>query len=227
MAVSGSGATLKGMPQVERMTTVILCRHGESEGNRQRRFGGHSPTPLTDHGRDQARAAGRRLKAAGVDAIYSSDLVRAAETAALIGESTGLAVHHTGALRERSVGELAGLTFDEAEARFPDAFAALLRMDADACPPGGETYTQCRARAAAFLERVVVERAGQRVVLVSHQLTVVQLILHILGIGESPGGARLAFQVDHCALHTFEHDARGGWRVVALNEREHRDMPPG
>lgn len=224
LATRDTGATLLCMPQpvpTERTTTIILCRHGESEGNREQRFGGHSPTPLTEHGRVQARAAAQQLKAAGIDAIYASDLVRAAETAAVIAEITRLSVRSTSALRERSVGQLTGLTFGEARARFPDAFAALLRMEMHACPPDGETYAQCRARASTFLEQVVAEHAGQRVLLVSHQLTVMQLIFHVLGIDEAQAATRLLFQVDHCALHTLERAAHGGWKVVALNERTH------
>jgi broad specificity phosphatase PhoE len=195
-------------------TTLILCRHGESEGNRERRFGGHSPTRLTAHGRAQARAAGARLARSGIDVIYSSDLVRAAETAELIAAQLGITVRATSALRERSVGELTGLTFEEAKASYPDAYAALLRTEAGACPPGGETYAQCRGRAAELLDRVLAEHAGARILLVSHSITIAQLIQHMLGIE----GTRTSFRVDHCALHTFEHSERGT-RVVALNER--------
>src|SRR5262245_22680135 len=98
-----------------RGTTVILCRHGESQGNVERRFGGHSASPLTERGRAQARAAGAAIGSAGIDLIYSSDLARAAETAELIGQAIGVRPETTSALRERSVGELTGLTFEEAK----------------------------------------------------------------------------------------------------------------
>jgi broad specificity phosphatase PhoE len=218
-------ATLRSMRQpvlgTRTTTTIVLCRHGESEGNLERRFGGHSPTPLSQHGRVQARAAGQALARLGIDAIYTSDLVRAAQTADLISEATRVTPHTTSALRERSVGRLTDLTFAEAEARFPDDYAALLRMESGVCPPGGETYAACRARAAAYLEQALSEHPGQRVLFVSHNLTVTQLILHILGLGEDSAPARLLFQIDHCALHTFERNAAGGWKVVSLNDRAH------
>jgi probable phosphoglycerate mutase len=224
LATRRVSATLHGMRQPvlgTRTTTIVLCRHGESEGNLERRFGGHSPTPLSDHGRVQARAAGRALARLGIDVIYTSDLVRAAQTADLISEATRVMPHTTTALRERSVGRLTDLTFAEAEARFPDDYAALLRMESGVCPPGGETYAACRTRAAACLEQALSEHAGQRVLFVSHNLTVTQLILHILGLGEDSAPTRLLFQIDHCALHTFERNANGGWKVVSLNDRAH------
>jgi probable phosphoglycerate mutase len=206
---------------VSRTTTVILCRHGESEGNRERRFGGHGPTPLTERGRAQARATGRLLTRSGVDAIYTSDLARAAETAALIGAQLGITPRATDALRERSVGELTGLTFEEAHARFPEIFAALMRREPHNCPPGGETYVQCRMRAAGLLEQVLREHAGRRVLLVSHNVALYQLMLHVLGLGDETAAPRIAFQIDNCALHRFEHLDNGLWKVVALNEAMH------
>lgn len=216
-------AASKRGPQVGQTTEIILCRHGESEGNLARRFGGHGPTPLTERGRAQARAAARVLAGTGVDVLYSSDLPRAMQTAAPIAEAAGVPVQLTPALRERSVGDLTGLTFDEARARFPDAFAAMLRREPEACPPGGESYVQCRARAAAFFENAVIQHAGARIVLVSHHLTLHQLISHVLGVQHQPVAQRAIFQVDNCALHRFERLEDGTFRVVALNERAHLD----
>src|SRR3954465_3816953 len=105
---------------MDRSTHIILCRHGESEGNRGRRFGGHGATPLTDRGREQARSAGKSLIGSGVDVVYSSDLPRAVETAQLICDEIQCGSKLSSALRERSVGQLTGLTFEEAQQRFPD-----------------------------------------------------------------------------------------------------------
>ena len=204
-----------------RTTTIILCRHGESEGNLEQRFGGHSPTPLSAHGKAQARSAGHVLKRLGVDVVYSSDLVRAAQTAQLITEVTGTHTRMTSALRERSVGRLTDLTFADAKARFPDDFAALLRMETNSCPPGGESYAACRVRAAACLNQALLEHPGQRVLLVSHYVTMMQLIMHILGVSQDAKNPRLSFQVDHCALHIFERHESRGWKVIALNDRTH------
>jgi probable phosphoglycerate mutase len=202
-------------------TTVILCRHGESEGNRERRFGGQGPTPLTVNGRAQALATGQALARTGVDLIYTSDLPRAAETAALISQAMGVTPEATTALRERSVGQLTGLTFDEARIRFPEGYAALLRRDLEVSPPGGESVADCRLRAVTFLGQALARHQGARILLVSHYVTLHMLIRHVVGLEGSAIGSSVAFQVDNCALHRLEWIEASTWKVVALNERAH------
>lgn len=201
-------------------TTIILCRHGESEGNREARFGGHGTTPLTALGRSQAEATGARLARMGVDAVYSSDLVRAQQTADIIARAIGGSYESTPTLRERSVGIFTGLSFDEARARFPNEYEALLRREPDSCPPGGETYLQCRARASSFLDDLLVLNAGQRIVLVSHHLALYQLVLHILDV-ENQADPRFYVRIDNCALHRFERYPDGVWQVLAFNDAAH------
>jgi broad specificity phosphatase PhoE len=208
-------------------TTIILCRHGESEGNRDARFGGHGATPLTEFGRAQALATGRSLASAvqapaqAIDVIYSSDLARAEQTAQIIGDAVGIPVQTTPALRERSVGIFTGLTFDEARERFPNDYAALLQRDADSCPPGGESYQQCRERAAAFLEQAVLTHRAQCVLLVSHHLTLYQLMLHVFGIQPNLRRPRVYLKIDNCSLHRLERYADGVWQVLSLNDCAH------
>lgn len=202
-------------------TRLILCRHGESEGNRDGRFGGHGPAPLTERGRAQAQATGLRLQREGADAIYCSDLARAQQTAELIGQQLGVAPQVTPALRERSVGIFTGLSFDEARVRYPEDYEVLLRREPDVAPPEGESYLQCSARACSFLDQVLAQHRGQRVVLVSHYLTVHLLVLHIMGVTLSAESPRVYVQLHNCGLHRFEHHPDGAWQVLALNETAH------
>ena len=202
-------------------TQLILCRHGESEGNRDGRFGGHGPAPLTERGRAQARATGSCLMGGGADAIYSSDLPRAQQTAELIGQCLSLVPQLTAALRERSVGIFTGLSFDEARARYPDEYGMLLRREPDVVPPGGESYLECSARASAFLEHVIEQHRGQRVVLVSHYLTLHLLVLGILGVALTRDAPRIYLQLHNCGLHRLERYDDGAWQVLALNETAH------
>src|ERR687885_79383 len=95
-------------------TRILLVRHGQSQGNAERRFGGHSPTPLSELGFRQAEAMARALAAEGVTAIYSSALLRALQTAEPLARATRLEVRATAAFRERNVGLMEGLTFEEA-----------------------------------------------------------------------------------------------------------------
>ncbi len=97
---------------------VLLVRHGQSEWNAQGRWQGQADPPLTDAGRAQARAVARAI--GGVDAIFSSDLRRAAETAQIVSDALGVGpVIVDPALRERDAGAWSGLTRDEIRERFP------------------------------------------------------------------------------------------------------------
>ena len=99
------------------MLRLILVRHGETEWNAQRRYQGHSDVPLSALGRRQAARAAERLAALKIDAVYTSDLGRALETAEIIAEQRGLEVCAEPRLRELNFGVFEGLTFDEAQAQ--------------------------------------------------------------------------------------------------------------
>jgi len=205
-----------------RATEILLLRHGQSEGNQLGRFGGHGPTPLTQKGHAQAAAAARAIAAeGGLSAIFASDLIRAVETAQPIVEATGIAMVKTPALRERSVGVFTGLTFEEAEQRYPKDFAALMARESDVCPPDGETALACTARAAQLVDQVVAKFTGGRVLFVSHAATLNLVLLHLMGLPHREHGRRLWFRTDNCALHRLRRGADDLWQVTALNDRAH------
>src|SRR5918912_404825 len=99
----------------DRPLQLLLIRHGETTWNRQGRIQGHRDSPLTERGLAQARAAAARLARERIDALYSSDLVRAQETAHHVAAATALRVRLDEALRERAFGMLEGKTWDEIE----------------------------------------------------------------------------------------------------------------
>jgi len=99
------------------VTRLFLVRHGQSNGNAEGRFGGHSPTPLSALGKEQAELTARALAKEKIHAVYSSDLLRAVQTAEPLAVITDLPVITTVAFRERKVGVLEGLTFDESRRR--------------------------------------------------------------------------------------------------------------
>ncbi len=161
---------------------ILVLRHGQSKGNEEGRFGGHGPTPLTRRGLRQAEQTAEALhREGGVSAIYSSDLPRALETAQPIAEAVGTAVISTSALRERSIGIFTGLTFAEAEARDPVAYAALMRRAPGHCPPEGETAEACAKRVVELMDALLKRFATGRVLLVSHAFTINLLLRYILG----------------------------------------------
>jgi broad specificity phosphatase PhoE len=148
------------------VTTLLLARHGETDWNRARRWQGHADRPLTDRGRAQAAALAERLADIELDAVYSSDLRRARETAEAVACAQGLAVAELPELREVAVGSWEGLTRDEAEVRFPDGFR---RWRAGGTGwDDGETYAEMSTRVLAAVERIANEHEAGQILIVSH-----------------------------------------------------------
>lgn len=129
---------------------LILLRHGETEFNRAGRWQGQIDSPLTDTGRTQAFTAAKRLAGFRFDAIISSPLGRAAETANIVAESLDLAVRTDPRLMEVSSGVLEGLTSEEIEQRWPGFIAWRAQDRWTRAPEGGETYDAAARRLLAF-----------------------------------------------------------------------------
>jgi probable phosphoglycerate mutase len=202
-------------------TRVLLVRHGQSRGNAERRFGGHSPTPLSELGRRQAETTGHALAREGVTAIYSSDLLRAVQTAEPLARETGLAVTRTSALRERGVGLLEGLTFEEAAEAHPAEYAALLRHDFEHVLTGGESYRQLLDRAAAELDRALELDRGGTVALFSHAGTICLLALHLMGALDAPALKPVWLSSANCGVTRFSIEHGGLIRLTAANDTRH------
>jgi broad specificity phosphatase PhoE len=148
------------------MTIILLARHGQSDWNASRRWQGHADRPLTERGREQSHALAGRLAHIELDAVYSSDLQRAAETAAAVAEEQGLEAVELVELREVDVGSWSGLTREEAEQRFPDAFARWREGY-----PGwedGESYEEMTTRVLDAVLEIARTHEGGRVLVVSH-----------------------------------------------------------
>jgi broad specificity phosphatase PhoE len=142
-------------------TRVLLTRHGQSEWNALGRWQGQADPPLSDRGRRQAHEAARALGA--VDAIWASDLRRAAETAVIIGDDMGMGpVVLDADLRERDAGEWTGLTRAEIERRYPGFLPDGRR------PPGWESDELLLARAQRTLERIADAVPGGDVLVITH-----------------------------------------------------------
>ncbi len=200
---------------------LVLLRHGESEGNRDRRFGGHGPARLTERGQRQADAAARAIWSTwppGV--IYSSDLPRALETAAPLATLSGLTLHSSPALRERSVGELTGRSFEEVQAERPEVWEALLKRDPDWCPPGGESHRMCTERIERFLSELFVHQPTGRVVLVSHGVAIDLMLRYFLGVSAS-SLERFLFHVDNASISRVVRHPGGLHRIVVINDTAH------
>src|SRR5919197_5490556 len=139
-------------------TRIILARHGETDWNRERRWQGHSDRSLTEAGREQAQALATQLAAEHIDAVYSSDLVRAHETARIVAERLGVDVVTVPGLRERRFRSWAGLQDVDFERRFPGVHG----------PPDGETREEMARRVLESLDAIAATHRGRTVLVVSH-----------------------------------------------------------
>ena len=160
------------------MTTLILVRHGETDWNAQLRWQGHSDTALNEAGREQARRLAGELEP--VNALYSSDLARASETAEIIAERLGLEVRLDPRLRERGFGSWEGRTAEEIEVSFPDE-QRRWREGIGAGAHDAEQFEAFAARVGSFVDEVVPQHPGEDVLVVSHGGTI--RVVHALAAG--------------------------------------------
>jgi 2,3-bisphosphoglycerate-dependent phosphoglycerate mutase len=154
---------------------LVLARHGQSEWNLKNLFTGWKDPGLTDLGVEEAREAGRRLKALGIgfDVAFTSDLSRAQATCDLILEEigqTGLTTIRDQALNERDYGDLSGLNKDDARAKWGEEQVHLWRRSYDVPPPGGESLKDTVARVLPYYMREILPRVmrGERVLVAAH-----------------------------------------------------------
>ncbi|MFH6785630.1 MULTISPECIES: 2,3-bisphosphoglycerate-dependent phosphoglycerate mutase [Methylobacterium] len=168
---------------------LVLARHGQSEWNLQNLFTGWKDPGLTDLGVEEARAAGRRLKAKGVrfDIAFTSALTRAQRTCALILEELGqsdLPTIADVALNERDYGDLSGLNKDDARARWGEEQVHVWRRSYDVPPPGGESLKDTVARVLPYTMREILPRVmrGERVLVAAHGNSLRALVMVLDGL---------------------------------------------
>jgi uncharacterized phosphatase len=182
------------------LTTFALIRHGQTDWNAQRRLQGATDIPLNDVGRDQAREAVDVLSAFEWDAIVSSPLSRAAETANVIAAGLGLNVtRHIPSLAERSFGQAEGLQAGpELETlRIPGGFR------------GAETEEDAAARGLGALEALAREFPGRRVLVVAHGT--------LLRVSLNRAIGRTLHRIDNAVLNLAHHHATEGWHLEYFN----------
>ena len=217
---SSDSKTKESKPKTS-STQVLLVRHGQSEGNAERRFGGHTATPLSRRGLLLAEVTAHALASESITAIYSSDLLRAMQTAAPLAKHTGLPVTATEAFRERSVGVMEGLTFEDAAQKHPEQYAALLRRDFEHVLTGGESYRQLLDRAWQKLDSIISQHKGGTIVVFSHTGTICILALHLIGALDSPDLKPVWLSSGNCGISRFDLRDDGFLRIIALNDMRH------
>ncbi|MCZ8252390.1 MAG: histidine phosphatase family protein [Hylemonella sp.] len=151
------------------MTELILIRHGETDWNRELRFQGQLDVPLNATGLEQARRVAERLAAQPMDALVSSDLQRALQTAQALAQRAGHAEPALEAgLREQHFGMVEGLRVPEIQQQHPEAWAQWVRFDEHYAFDGGECVRDFHARVLAAVQGLAQRHAGQTVAVVTH-----------------------------------------------------------
>ena len=150
------------------MTELIIIRHGQSDGNRTACFTGQTDVPLTELGRKQAQLTADHLKTTHIDAIFSSDLTRAMQTAKPIAEGHGLKITPCPELREIWAGQWEGLPLAELGNLFPEDFGRWKEDLAHCRCTGGESIAELAERVYAFCRKIADSNEGRTVCIVSH-----------------------------------------------------------
>ena len=162
---------------------LILVRHGETIWNQQFRIqGGSSDTNLSKDGIDQARRLGVALKDIEIDAIYSSPLKRALDTARAIASQHGMDVHIEPAFKEMEVGDLEGVPIAELGTNFSKYMIEWRQGEGTAKLPGGESLIDLSDRVWASVKSIKGDTGLGNVILVSHYFVTVAIICRALGM---------------------------------------------
>jgi probable phosphoglycerate mutase len=205
------------IPAQGKPTVTLLLRHGQTPMSVEKRYAGRTDVPLTETGLTQAAAAAKRLASAGIDAIVASPLQRTVQTAEVVAAVTGVPVTTDEGFQETDFGDWDGLTFAEVRERWPSEMTAWL-ADPAVAPPGGESFAEVSERVIAALARVLADRAGQRVLIVSHVTPIKTLVAAAL---LAPPPALFRMHLDVAALCEIDWYADGPAVLRSFNDTAH------
>jgi broad specificity phosphatase PhoE len=201
---------------------LYLIRHGATDNNRARPprlQGRRTDPPLSEEGRTQARQTGELLAGFSVDAIYSSPLLRARQTAEAIAERHGLPVEIDDLLIEVDVGVWESRPWDEIEKTDPAAYEAFM-ADASVNPYlGGENLNTVLARCEPAFRRLTADNLGRRIVVVAHNVVNRAYLAHLMGI---PIARYRSIPQDNCGLTLLRYRDDEP-KVVTINGVFHLD----
>lgn len=194
---------------------IVLWRHGRTVWNTEGRFQGQTDIELDDTGRAQAQRAAALLAALQPDLIISSDLRRAADTAAPLAKIMGLPVEQDKRLREIFAGDWQGMVGAEIRLRYPQEYDRWLRGDPDLAVGGGETRAEVAARSAAAIEDAAARMPeGGLAVLVTHGGAARLGIARLLGL--PPQRFTNLGGLANCAWSMLKQSEQG-WVLVEHN----------
>lgn len=200
-------------------TRIVAIRHGETDWNAGARVQGQLDIALNRTGRAQAARLADALRDEGLDAVFASDLARAADTARAFAEPLALPLTLDAGLRERAFGVFEGRTYDEIARRWPQSAQRWRARDPDFAAAGGESLAGFQARCVAAAERIARAHAGRCVALVTHGGVLDALYRAAVRI--APGAAR-TWVLGNASINRLLHSSEG-FGLVGWDDRTHLD----
>jgi len=164
------------------MSHLCLIRHGQTDWNLEGRYQGQSDVPLNENGLTQARILIEKLNGQTFNAIYSSDLKRARQTADPVAKALGMEVQIERRLREINQGEWEGVLVEDIKARYAEIWSQRTEDPANVRPPGGETVREVATRVYAALDNIARDHPNGNVLIVSHGLSIATAICRLKNI---------------------------------------------
>ena len=164
------------------MTKIFLIRHGQSEWNCLNKIQGQKNTLLTDLGKKQALYLGNRLIDEKIDIIYTSDLIRAYNTAEIISNRINKPLIVNKSIREINFGLWEGLTIQEIKERYKDEYSIWLKEPDKLNIQGFENLISLQERAMKSINEIILKNNGKNIAIVSHGAILKTIILGLLGI---------------------------------------------
>ncbi len=198
------------------VTRITLIRHGQTWWNAEGRWQGQANVGLDPTGLAQAARLAEHMRGVDVSAIYSSDLIRARQTAEAIAECVGVPVITDVRLREIDVGEWQGLTGDEVLQWDAERLYAVRAGGYSVRRPSGESLQEVADRALALFKEVVAAYPGKHVILVSHGGTI-RMLLHALQLLNETHT-----HVDNTSRTVLVRaESEESWQLDAFNQVDH------
>ncbi|MDO4173403.1 MAG: histidine phosphatase family protein [Eubacteriales bacterium] len=198
-------------------TTVYFIRHGTTENNIGGRFQGKTDIPLGEVGRKQAACLGERFASVPLDAVYTSPLQRAYQTAQGVCAKRNLQPILCDDLREIDGGALEGRTNDENIRDYPVAMQAFRSNPSAFAPPHGESARQVHARVTAAVHDIVRRHPGQSVAVVSHGFALLCSV-GCLGIPFEQLEPRI---LANASVTCVAFDQDGEFEILFYNDQSH------
>ncbi|MBC8457980.1 MAG: histidine phosphatase family protein [Deltaproteobacteria bacterium] len=191
------------------LTRLVVVRHGEAVWNTEERAHGHLDSELTDLGKRQVQATAYALEKVRFDALYSSDLGRAKETAEIIAGRLDLKITLEPRLRDRDLGVLQGLTIQESISRYPQEYRNFTNNNVDYVLPGGESKRQRHERCISCGTELASRYMGSRILMIVHGGVLDSFFRKSLNISLAQ---QRTFPIFNAGINEFSV-SNNGWRL--------------